>query len=307
MADQVYNLQQEITATGILKGAGNGSVSPAEAGTDYVAPNDSRLTDARTPTAHKSSHATGGGDALSPSDIGAAAASHTHVVSDITKLATVATSGSYNDLLNKPSIPAAQVQADWNKADTTDPAYIKNKPSIPTVPAISTDIGADATSDAKTASPKAVKTFVEGKGYQANVIESVEVDGSALSPSDKAVKVPLRYDLVTIEVPSNNTPSFSLSDRASMAATLGASVTAATITLPAATAGKARDFLLALTIEATATPTITFIDPATQTTPVYYMGEAQLADIDTGMNMILFTERPGNTWFVSVRHEEASA
>lgn len=29
-------------------------------------------------------------------------------------LATVATSGSYNDLSNKPTIPAAQVQSDWN-------------------------------------------------------------------------------------------------------------------------------------------------------------------------------------------------
>lgn len=36
---------------------------------------------------------------------------------------------------------------------------------IPTVPTISTNIEADGASDAKTASPKAVKTFVEGKGY----------------------------------------------------------------------------------------------------------------------------------------------
>ena len=35
--------------------------------------------------------------------------------------------------------------------------------SQPTVPTISTDIAADASSDAKTASPKAVKTYVDGK------------------------------------------------------------------------------------------------------------------------------------------------
>lgn len=47
-------------------------------------------------------------------------------------LATVATSGSYNDLSNKPTIPAAQVNADWNA--TSGVAQILNKPSIPTVP-----------------------------------------------------------------------------------------------------------------------------------------------------------------------------
>lgn len=49
-------------------------------------------------------------------------------------LAEVATSGSYNDLTDKPTIPAAQVQSDWNEGDTTSKAYIKNKPTIPTVP-----------------------------------------------------------------------------------------------------------------------------------------------------------------------------
>ena len=46
-------------------------------------------------------------------------------------LATVATSGSYNDLTNKPSIPAAQVQSDWNQSNSNAVDYIKNKPSIP--------------------------------------------------------------------------------------------------------------------------------------------------------------------------------
>ena len=46
-------------------------------------------------------------------------------------LATVATSGNYNDLTNKPSIPAAQVQSDWTQSDDTKVDYIKNKPTIP--------------------------------------------------------------------------------------------------------------------------------------------------------------------------------
>lgn len=34
---------------------------------------------------------------------------------------------------NKPSIPDAQIQSDWNQADNTKKDYIKNKPVIPAV------------------------------------------------------------------------------------------------------------------------------------------------------------------------------
>lgn len=46
-------------------------------------------------------------------------------------LATVATSGSYNDLSNKPTIPAAQVNSDWSAVSGV--AEILNKPSLATV------------------------------------------------------------------------------------------------------------------------------------------------------------------------------
>ena len=44
-------------------------------------------------------------------------------------LASVALSGSYNDLSNKPTIPAAQVNSDWNASSGV--AQILNKPTIP--------------------------------------------------------------------------------------------------------------------------------------------------------------------------------
>ena len=50
--------------------------------------------------------------------------------SDISGLANVATSGDYDDLTNKPTIPAAQVQSDWNESDNTKLDFIKNKPSL---------------------------------------------------------------------------------------------------------------------------------------------------------------------------------
>lgn len=84
--------------------------------TDYVSKQLSGKQDTISDLATIRSGAAAGATAVQPSD-----------------LATVATSGSYNDLLNKPTIPAAQVQSDWNEADNTKVDYIKNKPTIPNV------------------------------------------------------------------------------------------------------------------------------------------------------------------------------
>jgi hypothetical protein len=41
-------------------------------------------------------------------------------------------SGNYNDLTNKPTIPAPQIQSDWNQSNNLSLDFIKNKPTIPT-------------------------------------------------------------------------------------------------------------------------------------------------------------------------------
>jgi len=48
-------------------------------------------------------------------------------------LATVALSGNYGDLNNKPTIPAAQIQSDWTQSNNLSLDYIKNKPVLATV------------------------------------------------------------------------------------------------------------------------------------------------------------------------------
>lgn len=45
-------------------------------------------------------------------------------------LSTVATTGNYNDLANKPAIPAAQIQANWKQVDSTSVDFIKYKPNL---------------------------------------------------------------------------------------------------------------------------------------------------------------------------------
>lgn len=95
-------------------------------------------------------------------------------------LATVATSGSYDDLSNKPTIPAAQVNSDWNASSGV--AQILNKPTLanvattgaysdltgtPTIPTTTSQLTNDSGFITNSAlSGYATETWVGQQGYQ---------------------------------------------------------------------------------------------------------------------------------------------
>ena len=158
-------------------------------------------------------------------------------------------SGDYTDLTNKPTIPTNlsdlfddnthrlvtdTEKTAWNNKSDFSGSYndLTNKPTIPTVPTISTNITSDATSDTKTASPKAVKDFVEGKGYltqhqdisgkadqsdlesledRVEVLEqsgggaSITIDSELSSTSEHALQNKVLYDELRVTESSSST------------------------------------------------------------------------------------------------------
>lgn len=117
-------------------------------------------------------------------------------------LKAVAFSGSYNDLSDKPTIPAAQVNSDWNASSGV--AQILNKPTIPTVNNATLTIQKNGTnvetftanaSSNKTANitvPTKVSELTNDSGYTTNTgtVTQVKVGSTAYNPSSGVVSLP---------------------------------------------------------------------------------------------------------------------
>lgn len=184
-------------------------------------------------------------------------------------------SGSYTDLTNKPPLGTAAAK---------DVPASGNASSSQVVLGNDTRLG-----DART--PTAHKSTHASGGTD------------PLSPSDigAAPASDLPYSFHAATVGSGATPTVTdVANRAINYATLGSTVTAATVTLPAAVPGHSRDFFINLTIEASTAPTLVFNDPATSTTATIAFGADSLAGISAGENLIRFQEIQENKFLVEV-------
>lgn len=159
--------QNPVTSDGIYQALQAIDLSACEKIVNKVTSINAQSTDVQYPTAKLLY------DSLQALSGIYAAIQHTHAIADVIDLATelaakaatadlaaVAFSGDYDDLDNKPTIPAAPVNADWNA--TSGLAEILNKPTIPIV-------------------PTNVSAFTNDAGYIAEVADATTISGTMVS------------------------------------------------------------------------------------------------------------------------------
>ena len=137
------------------------------------------------------------------SDYGQTDSSQISYVKGKPQLASVATSGSYTDLINIPPTAAAQQQADYTQTDTTQASYVRHKPTLsavagsglysdlvansgqPTVPTSAswTLSASTPTTLAITGKPTALSAFTNDSGFYSSgssaTFGSLSVNGGA--------------------------------------------------------------------------------------------------------------------------------
>lgn len=120
-------------------------------------------------------------------------------VTDKPEFAEVATSGSYNDLTNKPTIPAAQVNADWNAESGV--AQILNKPSLATV-------ATSGSYDDLTNKPSIPSAVILYSGTGQNTDGAMTQKATTDALNDRLKRTPYQWTNSINQAPSNNGKAF---------------------------------------------------------------------------------------------------
>lgn len=137
-----------------------------------------------------------GAVSLGASDVGAAPVQHTHTITQITGLQTaldskISTGASipYSTITGKPTIPAAQVNSDWNA--TTGVTQILNKPTVPKFETLQGTTGSNGIYQVTfgktyTTPPHVNPVVINGTAAQVTVLSNLTTTGCTISVQQRA-------------------------------------------------------------------------------------------------------------------------
>ena len=209
-------------------------------------------------------------------------------------LATVATSGSYNDLTDKPTIPAAQVNSDWNAVSGVE--QILNKPSLATVATSGnySDLSGTPTiptvNDATLTIQKngsTVETFTANASSSVTANITVPTQTSELTNNSGYVA-----DNGVLAAGTGSSLSLTLSKSSSFTKlVLGGNATQASTPAPSSPAS---------VLTATGSQTISIVNGGSQSFTIN-LGSIEIAKVGSSQDYIYFM---GGNWYV---HKETSS
>lgn len=146
-----------------------------------AAGNDGRLSDARTPTAHKTSHATGGSDALTAGDIGAQPAD-----ADLTAIAGLSTTGLIERTGAGTAAIVSVTTAGKNLLDDADAAAQRTTLGLGTAATMTGPSGTIVgTTDEQTLTSKTLSNPTISNGYKEEIGSSPP---STLNPDNGSIQ-----------------------------------------------------------------------------------------------------------------------
>ena len=182
-------------------------------------------------------------------------------------LATVAATGSYSDLSNKPTIPAAPVQSDWSVTDNQSLAYIKNKPTIPAAQVQSSWTQSDTSApdyirNKPDLSVYATQSDLASKQDVLTAGPNIDITNNVISTEQVMVTAGTGVTVAQSYNPTSNVVSYEVSAAASAPEVYYAEYNVATV--PDISAAKTAGKLVYTLIPGTYYPTVSYLRETTR-------------------------------------------
>lgn len=205
-------------------------------------------------------------------------------------LADVAASGNYNDLTNRPTIPAAPVQSNWTEQDPTSLAFIQNKPVIPAAQVQSDWAQSDSSNvsfirNKPDLSVYATQSDLASKQDVLTAGSNIDITNNVISTEQVMVTAGTGVTVAQSYNPTSNVIEYEVSSAATAPEVYYAEYNVATV--PDISAAKTAGKLVYTLIPGTYYPTVAYLRETTRNgakanfaSPVSDAGSVKVASVD---------------------------